>query len=145
MHDMTQETATLEYRTTALADLDGPEAVYYGLTATAWLKIAIVSVLMAAIFRFNLVRLWLKTNPFNGEPNWRHAICIPLIGLYYLYVNRDDLLATPMRTAWSGLGILIFGILLFAFAVYPGQNDWLKDLGMAVTLFGVVTLLCGWR
>src|SRR5882757_2978581 len=81
------------------------EASYYGLPLGAWLKIGIVSVLMVATFRFNLLRLWLKTNPINGEPNWRHAVCVPLISLYYLYVNRDDLLATRVRTAWSGLGI----------------------------------------
>jgi exosortase len=143
--NMTQAVTTLNDATTPLSDSLESEPLYYGLTPTAWLKVAVVSILMVATFRFNLVRLWLKTNPFNGEPNWRHAICIPAIGLYYLYVNRDDLLATPVSTAWSGLGILIFGILLFAFAVYPGQNDWLKDLGMAITLFGVVTLLCGWR
>jgi exosortase len=141
---MTQAVTTINGATTALPDSLESEPRYYGLSATAWLKVAIVSILMVATFRFNLVRLWLKTNPFTGEPNWRHAICIPLIGIYYLYVNRDDLLATPASTAWSGLGILIFGILLFAFAVYPGQNDWLKDVGMAITLFGVVTLLCGW-
>ena len=29
--------------------------------------------------------------------------------------------------------------------IWPLQNDWFKDLGMVVTLFGVVTLLCGWQ
>ncbi len=137
-------TTTLNGQMVAPDSLES-EPVYFGLTATAWLKIAIVSGLMIATFWHNLVRLWLKTNPFSGEPNWRHSVLIPLIGLYYLYVNRDDLIATPVRTAWSGLGILLFGLFVFAFAVWPGQNDWLKDLGMAITLFGVVALLCGWR
>src|SRR6266849_4925368 len=118
---MTQAVTRLNGGETALSDSLESEPVYYGLTATAWLKVAIVSVLVIATFWHNLVRLWLKTNPINGEPNWRHSVLIPLIGLYYLYVNREDLLKTPVRTAWSGLGILIFGLLLFAFAVYPGQ------------------------
>src|SRR5947209_1140358 len=107
--------ATLDYRNPALAvDADDDaESLYYGMSVTAWLKIAVVAALMAATFRFNLLRLWLKTNPFTGEPNWRHAVCVPLIGLYYLYVHRDELLKTPAHTAWSGLGILVFGILLF--------------------------------
>jgi exosortase len=142
---MTQQ-ATLEYRTplTAAAEAE-QETTYYGLTLSAWLKIAIVSILMIATFRFNLLRLWLKTNPFTGEPNWRHSICVPLIGLYYLYVHRDDLLKIPVQTAWSGLGILIFGVLVFAYGIWPGQNDFVKDFGMVVALFGVVTLLCGWK
>ena len=83
-------------------------------------------------------------SPLTGEANWGHAIVIPFIGLYYLYINRDKLKAAPVRTAWSGAGIMVGGILLFAYGIFPGQNDFVKDFGMVVTLFGVVTLLCGW-
>ena len=37
------------------------------------------------------------------------------------------------------------GILLFGLSIWPYQNDFAKDLGMVVTLFGVVLLLCGWE
>jgi exosortase len=40
---------------------------------------------------------------------------------------------------------MVAGILLYAYAIWPLQNDWVKDLGMVVTLFGVVTLMCGWK
>ncbi len=149
----------------------------------------------------NLHRLWDKTNPFYGEPNWGHAIFVPIVGLYYLYLNRDELLAAKVRPLtgldfgrWRfitsgialacgllgyvlpplvlptssvieyatsaavglialsllamlldwGLGTLLFGLLIFGYGIYPGQNDWLKDVGMVVTLFGVVLTLCGW-
>ena len=141
---MTQQ-AMLDYRNPLLAVENEPEATFYGLSAVAWLKIATVAFLMAATFRFNLLRLWLKTNPINGEPNWRHAVCVPLIGIYYLFVHREELLETRTYTAWTGLGILLFGILLFAYGIYPGQNDFVKDFGMVVALFGVATFLCGWQ
>ncbi len=167
-----------------------------GLSVLAWAKIGIVAILFVALFRFNLVRLWLKTNPFTGEPNWGHAVCIPFIGLYYLYIHREELLLTPVNPlrvgqwtrmriisaaavigagllAWLlsmlassdlmerpaqalivlglfalllnwGLGTLLFGILLFLYGIWPGQNDFLKDVGMVVALFGVVSLLTGW-
>ena len=117
---------------------------YGGLALTAWIKIVLVGILLIATFRFNLVRLWLKTNPINGEPNWRHAIFIPLIGMYYLYVNRDDLLAAPVRRAWSALAILAAGLLIFTYGIYPGQNDFVKDFGMVVSIFGAVAMLTGW-
>jgi exosortase len=123
---------------------ENAEGVYYGLPLGAWLKIGIVALLMIATFRFNLLRLWLKTNPVNGEPNWRHAVCVPLISLYYLYFNREDLLKATVRHSWSGLGILVAGIVFFGYGIWPGQNDFIKDFGMIVTLFGVVVLLCGW-
>lgn len=123
----------------------GTSGLIWGLPVTAWVKIGIVTVLMAATFRFNLVRLWFKTNPFNGEPNWRHAVCVPLIGLYYLYVHRDDLLAARVRHVWSGLLVLIGGVLIFGYGIWPGQNDFVKDIGMVIAVFGVVLLLAGWN
>jgi exosortase len=171
----------------------------WGLSASAWVQIGLISLTMFALFRFNLVRLWGKTNPINGQdPNWQHAIFVPLIGLYYLYIHREELLAaavaprqrelgirvlaavglavvaavgaalasagelgTPMillGAAAAGLALAVAiptatvlgaatlaqGLLVFAYGIWPGQNDYLKDLGMVITLFGVVTLLCGW-
>jgi exosortase len=173
---------------------------WLGLTPVAWFKIAIVAVLMIVTFRFNLVRLWLKTNPVTGEPNWGHSIVVPIIGLYYLYLNREELLKAPVQpllagrftrgrlisvavllfgaaalylvgpsvlpshesnlkaagVAWGilgalvllvdwGLGALLFGLLTFAYGIWPGQNDFLKDFGMVMTLFGVVLMLTGWQ
>jgi hypothetical protein len=69
------------------------DAVIWGLSAAAWVKVLIVSALLVALFRFNLARLWAKTNPFTGESNWQHSWWIPLVGLYYLYLNRVQLLA----------------------------------------------------
>ena len=132
-------------RQEALPLNEAGEPLFHGLTAAAWLKVAIVSVLMIATFRFNLYRLWLKTNPFSGELNWRHSIVVPIVGLYYLYVNRDDLLKARAYVAWSGLPILVLGILLFGYGIWPGQNDFIKDFGMVVALFGVVAFLCGWQ
>jgi exosortase len=171
---------------------------YLGLSLTAWLKIAVLSVLLAATFRYSLVRLFLKTNPITGEANWGHSFCVPIIGLYYLYLNREDLLSAPVRAIppgqfdrfqlissatallvgvigcvvlrlagvtgqlillfggiglvgglslilnW-GMGVLIFGLLVFAYGIYPGRNDFVTDVGDVITLFGLVLMLCGWR
>src|SRR5215212_6428379 len=154
---------------------------------------------MCALFRFNLVRLWGKTNPFTGQdPNWQHSIFVPLIGVYYLYLHRDELLkaaVAPVRRELgiripAGVGMLVAvvialglmnmsetgvplmlagvlalgmilplaiptstvfgsvvmveGLLVFAYGIFPGQNDYIKDLGMVITIFGVTTLLAGW-
>ncbi|HEY7118568.1 MAG TPA: archaeosortase/exosortase family protein, partial [Tepidisphaeraceae bacterium] len=172
---------------------------FWGLPLSAWVQIVAITALMIALFRFNLVRLWGKTNPFNGQDsNWQHSIFVPLIGIYYLYIHRDELLraaAMPQRPERSirvlsligialmalacvgflangetgtplmlagllGLGLAIpaaiprsgalgavllaEGLLVFAYGIWPGQNDYVKDLGMVITVFGVATLLAGW-
>ena len=85
-----------------LSDALLPEPTYFGLNLSVWLEIVILSVLMAAVFRFSLFRLVLKTNPINGEANWGHSFCVPVIGLYYLYLNREDLLAAPVKAIKPG-------------------------------------------
>jgi exosortase len=185
------------------------EPLYAGLRFSTWLKIAVLTVLMAATFWINLRHLYLKTNPFTGEQNWGHAVVIPIIGLYYLYLYRDELKARKKQPLLlgsftrgrliSGLAFLIsgaalytlpmiplvakipvisvvtvepayvqalgmalailgalalllnwafatllFGLFTFAFGIWPGRNDFVRDTGTVITLFGVVLMLCGW-
>lgn len=170
-----------------------------GITLGGWLAIGVVSLLLIATFRFNLVRLWGKINPFGGDAEWQHAVAVPLIGIYYLYIHREELekakvepllvggftkgrwigalglvlfglftstvgpLVMPgqasilsstiylfgilavlvMALNW-GLAMMVFGLLFFGYGIYPGQNDYFKDLGMVCTIFGATLTLCGW-
>jgi exosortase len=189
------------------------DPLVFGLKRSTWIQIGVITVLFSALFWPNLRRLWDKTNPIYGEANWGHAICIPFIGLYYLYVNREKLLnpppaaqASPEKISvrvwsmlaltlmlplvliheelraffmpvaaaalslaavllplcfwrrnrplvekvdrhsagWFGGFIMFLGIAIFQYAIFPGQNDFLKDFGMVVTLFGVVLAMSGW-
>jgi len=179
------------------------EAIFLGVPLSAWFRIGIVTVLFALVFWPNLRRLWDKTNPIDGDANWQHGLFVPLVGLYYLYVNREKLLVSHAQSAWewkelfanaglatlfscipfllikippaavalstllpvlfamgqfssnellrrrmgtiSALMFVFSGILLFSYGIWPGQNDYFKDLGMVETLFGIVTFLCGWE
>ena len=190
-----------------------PAGRFLGLSGTAWVQIGVVGVLFACLFWPNFRRIWQKTNPYDGQEaaNWSHSLLVPLIGLFYLYQRRDELLATPARPlladrfgkarlwggglllvlgsalayglgldavqgaflalpgignlapyasalCWGlaalgplvlaldwGLGTLVGGMLLAGYGIWPGQNDYVKDVGLVVTLFGVVLTLGGWR
>src|SRR2546422_552430 len=39
---------------------------------------------------------------------------------------------------------MVWGIWFYAGGIWPGQNDFFKDVAMVVTLFGVTLALCGW-
>jgi exosortase len=172
-----------------------------GVPRETWGRVLVITALFAAVFWHNLVRLWLKTNPFTGEANWSHSIVVPIIGLYYLFIHREELIKAHARDfIWgsilrpgrlvaaismiavgagiyfltknhSGIAIsivkaggmaigvlgalglvldwsmatVLFGLSLFVYGIYPGKNDYISDLGMVVTLFGIVLLLCGWN
>jgi exosortase len=137
--------STVAYSTSRTDLASDAEPTYLGLSLTTWLKAGIVSALMIALYWVVLRWLWDKSNPIYGEANWGHAICIPLIGLYYLYIHREELAATPVKPAWSGLAIQLLGIVMFGYGIWPGQNQFLQGVGMVVTVFGTVLLLTGWR
>jgi exosortase len=168
-----------------------------GLSLETGAKIAILAPLFVALYWLVLRWLWDKTNPIWGEANWGHAICIPVIGLYYLYVNREEIEKQPVEpllfgsiTArhrlipglvmlaigsagyllgndasgyihaaggaigllgllvllldW-GLGSVICGLAIFAYGIWPGQNQFLQGCAMILTLFGVVLMVWGWK
>lgn len=43
-----------------------------------------------------------------------------------------------------GIGTLLYGLLVSAYGIYPGSNDFVKDVGMVIAIFGAVLALCGW-
>lgn len=189
-----------------------PETLVLGIRISVIVRIIALAAGFTLLFWPNFRRLWEKTNPFDGDPNWQHGPFVPLIGLYYLYINREKLAAARQRTidyslgelivgaivalpltpvfsaipavAWFGVtlgGALIVavmgtvvalsaswqrpkhaarrrwlgvicamaffegGILLFTYGIWPGQNDFFKDLGLVCTLFGATAILCGWE
>jgi exosortase len=171
---------------------------YLGLSLETWVKVGVLAPLFVAVYWLVIRWLWDKTNPIWGEANWQHAVAIPLVGLYYLYINRDDLLKQPVEplvlgrftAPWrlapgaamfavglgcylfggnyasgfvkiggavlGGFGLLIvlfdwaiasllFGLIMFAYGIWPGQNQFVQGCAMILTLFGVVLMLTGWR
>ncbi len=190
---------------------------FLGLSRSTWLKIVLITAAFVLLYWPNLNRLWHKTNLSTGDRNWSHSMLIPIVGLYYLFLHRDQLKATPIQpilgdrftvrrfihaaylgaagiilylggnlimdvifkimsliipiadstislgkiVQFTGLGVAIYavivalldwgigsilaGIALSAYALFIGRNDFINDVGMVVTLFGVVLTLAGWK
>jgi exosortase len=132
--------------TDELAALDASGSnEHLGLSLDAWVKIGVLTPLFLAVYWLVLRWLWDKTNPIWGEANWGHSAFIPLAGLYYLFIKRDELKATPVEVSWFGLIFIILGLVSFAAGIYPLQNQFFQGCAMILTLFGVVLFLCGWK
>jgi exosortase len=129
---------------------------YLGLSLEAWVQIAILTPLFIAVYWLVLRWLWDKTNPIYGEANWGHAICIPLVGLYYLYINRDDLLQQPVEPLVGGrianpwrlypaLAMIAMGGIVWAIGTFSAVAISLVALsGMLLGGFGLLVLLLDW-
>lgn len=131
------------------------------ITRGGWMWIGILSLLFVLVHGTYLQRLFLivtnvtKTRgdnfldvllsaaTTNWNPDWSHALVMPLISLYFLHQNRARLAAAQPRISWWGLPILILGLLGHAFWIYPGQNDMFQGYCMILGLFGLVLLVLG--
>lgn len=134
------------------------EESYLGLTLTTWVKIVLISAVMVWLFYVPcLRRLWQKTNPFYGEPNWGHSFFIPLVGLYYLYLNRDELLKAkvqPLLGLNFGKGRLVGGSIValgsvagyvIAGKILPGNYaSYAEGAAAGVAMLGLLALLLDW-
>ena len=79
--------------------------------------------------------------------DWGHTFLVPLITAYLVWIERDRLLARPFVCAPVGFIVVLTGILLYMLTVFgPGflQVHNAKAIGVAVTLFGVAIVACGW-
>lgn len=134
------------------------EPVYFGLTLTTWVKITLVSGLTVWLFYVPcLRRLWHKTNPFYGEPNWGHSFFIPLVGLYYLYLNRDELLKAkvePLVGNRFGKGRVIGGSVVVALGVLQylacpwilpaNYAEYAQGAAAGMAILGLMALAMDW-
>lgn len=114
-----------------------------------WVHLLVLAAAFGSLFWVNLHRLWQWTNPSSGDPNWGHALFIPLISLAYLLEHRDRLKQTPARPAFTGLAIIFTGIAIFIAGIGIGVSfaqfgPYLQDFGMLVTLLGCVLAIFGW-
>lgn len=143
--------------------------VFLGLTAFAWIQIVAVAALFLLVYWSNLWRLWSKTNLINGtqKDDWSHSMLVPVIGLYYLWLRRDDLLSRPVRPllpttlnrprVLGGTLLLVVGVATWlAFSLNPVEQafvslpligslgGYLSGLGMALAFLGALVLVLDW-
>ena len=81
------------------------------------------------------------------QADWGHTLLIPFIAGYFVYLQREKLLAKPFHTVWVGLLPMILGVGIYIFCSLSTSfhHHNLMSVGIALTLFGLALLFCGWR
>ena len=78
-----------------------------------------------------------------SDPDWSHILAIPFISLYYIQLNRRQIMATPRRVCIWGLPLVIAGVAGYVLGIYPIRNDMAMGYSMILSLFGITLLLLG--
>ncbi len=77
------------------------------------------------------------------DGDWSHAFLVPLISFYMIYQQRDQIDRIAPKTSWLGIPILLAGIALYFYGMYPTQNDMVKGYAMIIEIMGLVLLFTG--
>lgn len=115
-----------------------------GISRNAWIKVAVITLLLAAFYRSDMVKLvrgWL------ADSNWSHGFIIPLFSLYLIYSWRGKFFDAykNRRVCFWGLVIVVIGLLIKVYAAVVFPNNWIQQLTIPVMIFGAVLYLCGPR
>ena len=122
--------------TSVAGDVPAPPAV----DRSGWVWIGAFAVLFAGVFHVILR----KSYQFAvSDPDWSHALIVPLVSLYFVYQQRDALRLAPRRVCVWGLPILVGALVSHAFWIYPGQNHMFQGYSMIAALFGLVLFVLG--
>ena len=106
---------------------------------TTLLKLAIIlACLVLLYFRVvqGLVSDWLHL------PDFSHGFLIPIVSLYFVYERRKELLVLNRSNNWTGLSLLLFGIVLLLLGNLATEYFTMR-FSMLVVLGGIVLFLLG--
>jgi exosortase len=78
------------------------------------------------------------------DPNYSHGFFVPAFSLYVLWQERDRLRNLPLRPSWSGMAILVLGVVVLAAGVL-GAELFLSRVSLLISIAGLVVLMYGWN
>lgn len=100
--------------------------------------------LMAWLYAPILARLFLQWVGPARDPNFEHGIFVPLFALYILWQDRKRLQAVPPAPSWTGLPLVVLGLLMLIIGVL-GAELFFSRVSLLILLAGLVILFQGWN
>jgi exosortase D (VPLPA-CTERM-specific) len=105
-------------------------------------RLFIVAALGVAMLPF-LSALAQLYDVWNLKPEYSHGVLIPLISLYLLWRQRHAFALTPFRGAWSGLALVLAGLLFWLIGELSAIQT-VVQYSFLMVLYGLVVALVGW-
>jgi exosortase len=115
--------------------------------ATVWESPAskLQFVLLAAVLVYLYGSVFARlASQWAHDANFSHGFFVPAFSLYILWDRRETLARVPLRPVWSGLWLLLAGLLCLIVGVL-GAELYLSRVSVVPLLGGLVALFLGWR
>jgi exosortase len=107
--------------------------------AVNWLALVWFGALLIACYAPILYRM---ANQWATDENMGHGFFVPIVAGYVVWQRRAELAATPLKTNWWGLAVVLLGGLLSVVATL-GVELFTARLSFVIALSGTVLFLGG--
>jgi len=112
-----------------------------GLQSVArWLQLAVLAALSLWLYSSTLAHL---VGQWYHDPDFSHGFIVPMFSAYVIWLNRHRLARIPVQPSWSGLGLLVLGLGVFALGQL-GAELFLARSSLLLVLAGLIVLFLGW-
>jgi exosortase len=110
-----------------------------------WIRAGALTALFLVLFWPVLRQLIARYEEEGGD--YSYGYFIPLVSLFYIYMNWARLKAVHRRPSWTGAPLLVLAVLsyLFVAILMSEPMPYLMCLGMLGALASIVVLLFGWK
>jgi exosortase D (VPLPA-CTERM-specific) len=105
-----------------------------------WWQGAGILLLIAWLYGSVLARLFWQ---WINDPNFSHGIFVPAFSLFVLWQNRKRLSSFEPVPSWSGLAVLVCGLLMLMLGVL-GAELFFSRFSFLVLLAGLIVVFSGW-
>jgi exosortase len=106
----------------------------------AWGSVLICALIAAVYYRVlaKLVIDWWQL------PDFSHGFLVPIFAAYMVWAKRKTLLETRIAPAWSGIVLVVLGLVVLILGVY-GAELFLSRVSLVILLAGLVLCFGGWE
>jgi exosortase len=101
----------------------------------------VIGVLLAALYYRVLGKLVID---WWQIPDFSHGFLVPIFVGYLVWANRRTLLATRIAPTWSGIVVVVFGLMVLLLGIY-GAELFLSRVSLVIVLAGLVLCFGGYE
>lgn len=101
----------------------------------------LVAIAFAWLFRQTIANM---TERWDTDPTFQHGWLVAPAVIAIAWYSRDRWIDTPVRPAWSGLGIVIAGLMILLVGAWA-DVQFMPFVALVVVLGGILVYFGGWQ
>jgi exosortase len=105
-----------------------------------WLPFVTIAILLIILYYRVAIKL---VYDWYTIPDYSHGFLVPFFAAFLIWDRRKVLKATPIKQSWSGLVLVVFGIMVLILGVY-GVELFTARISFIILTTGLIATLLGW-